>query len=510
MVEDREDKRRKKGDDMKVVTRFAPSPTGYLHIGGARTALFNWLFARKHNGKFILRIEDTDRSRSFEESTKKILEDLKWLGLNWDEGPEVDGPNGPYFQSQRLEIYKEYVNQLMEKGLAYKCFETPEELARKREIARKEGKPLKCSCKELPPDVIKQYEKENRPFTIRFTMPEEDIIVNDIILGEVRFGKDELEDFVIIKSDGFPTYHFAVVVDDYKMGVTHIIRGQEHLMNTPKHIALQRALGFPQPIYAHVPLIFNMDGSKMSKRDKEKAQKKGLPIPEIDVYDFRKSGYIPNALLNFIVLLGWSPGGDKEFMSVEEMIELFSLERINKSNAKFDREKLLAFNAHYIKTLPEEYLKELIREFLKENDYPLKQANDGQLSKVIELYRPRARTLKELCEMSAFFFVDELTYDTKAVNKILKKEPAPQVIDDMLSILPLIDNWCEKEIETVLAKYCEDKQIKFGKVAQPIRVAVSGSAVSPPLFETLTLLGKEKTINRLKYALELIRSDTNG
>ncbi len=490
---------------MSVVTRFAPSPTGYLHIGGARTALFNWLFARKNGGKFILRIEDTDRARSTEESVRKILEDMKWLGLDWDEGPEVGGVNGPYFQSERLDIYRGYLDRLLSEGKAYKCFESAEELAAARERARREGRGYKYdgAGKRLSKEEIARYEAEGKPYVVRLAMPEEDIIVSDVILGEVRFSKEELEDFIILKSDGFPTYHFAVVVDDYLMGVTHVIRGQEHLMNTPKHMALQKALGFSSPVYAHVPLIFNMDGSKMSKRDKEKALKKGLKAPEIDVYDFRKAGYIPEALLNFIVLLGWSPGGDKEFMDISEMIELFSLERIGKTNAKFDRDKLLAFNSHYIQTLEEGRLKELLGDFLSEGDYSLKFASEEELSEIIRLYRPRAKTLKELAEMSEFFFVDEIEYDDKAVRKFLRKDEGRAVLREVFEILSGIDNWNVQELEVKLGEYCERKGMKFGKVAQPIRVAVSGTTVSPPIFETLVLLGREKVLRRLEEAIKL-------
>lgn len=494
---------------MKVITRFAPSPTGYLHIGGARTALFNWLFARKNKGKFILRIEDTDRARSTEESTRKILEDLRWLGLDWDEGPEVGGPNGPYFQSQRLTIYQEYANKLIEKNLAYRCFESAEQLRQKREEAKRAGKSHRCECSNLPKSLIEEYLREKRPYVIRFKMPQEDIIVKDVILGEIRFPKEELEDFIIIKSDGFPTYHLAVVVDDFLMDITHIIRGQEHLMNTPKHIALQRAFNIPSPIYAHVPLIFNMDGSKMSKRDKEKALKMGKPIPEIDVCDFRDAGYLPEALLNFIALLGWSPGGDKEFMDINEMIELFSLDRINKSNARFDREKLLAFNAHYIKTLPEERLIRLIKDYADKHNYPIKNATHKMLSAILELYRPRAKTLKELCELSAFFFKEKIEYDKEAIEKVLNNTDAQRVLVDIKMLLDNIPDaeWQKDTLEKIITGYCEQKAFKLKKVAQPIRVAISGSTVSPPLFETLELLGKKKTLDRIKTALDLIKTE---
>ncbi|UCC29124.1 MAG: glutamate--tRNA ligase, partial [Phycisphaerales bacterium] len=293
-----------------VRVRFAPSPTGYLHIGGARTVLFNWLVARKAGGTFVLRIEDTDRTRHVEDSVRKILDDLCWLGFDWDEGPEIGGDYGPYFQSRRLDIYDRYLQQLLDSGNAYYALETPEQLQAMREAATaKEG-----GFRYPRPDPLPTIEQglaaraEGRAVVMRFKMPDEDITVSDEILGEVRLAADQHEDFVIQKGDGFPTYHLACVVDDELMEITHVLRGQEHLMNTPKHVALQRALGFAVPKYAHLPVIFNMDGSKMSKRDKDKAVKKGLPPPEIDVHDFRMAGYIPEAVVNFISLLGWSVG----------------------------------------------------------------------------------------------------------------------------------------------------------------------------------------------------------
>ena len=476
---------------MSIVTRFAPSPTGFLHIGGARTALFNWLLARKGKGKFILRIEDTDRARSTEESTKKILEDMKWLGLDWDEGP--------YYQSERLEIYREHLDRLFESGRAYKCFETPEETAAARERAREAGVRYRYdrAALNLTDSEIRKKEEEGNPCVVRFKMPDTDITVVDEVLGDVTIKAEELEDFIIIKSDGFPTYHFAVVVDDYLMGVTHILRGQEHLMNSPKHVALQDALGFSRPKYAHIPLIFNPDGSKMSKRDKEKAIKAGKPVPEIDVHDFRLAGYSPEALLNFIALLGWSPGEDREIMSIDEMTELFSLDRIGKTNAKFDRDKLQAFSGEYMKSVSDERLLALTRDFLEYCDYPMKQASDEMLVKLFEHYRPRARTIAEMGKATSFFFVDEPEYDEKAVNKFLRKEPGPQVLAELRVRLADIDPWNAGTIGDCINKYCEEKELKLKKVAQPIRVAITGGTVSPPIFETMELLGKDKVIGRM-------------
>lgn len=480
-----------------VTTRFAPSPTGYLHIGGARTALFNWLLARKHSGRFVLRIEDTDRARSTDESLRKILDDLRWLGLDWDEGPDVGGPNGPYFQSQRLDIYRRYVEQLIDAGRAHKCFETPEELSAQRQAARAAGRRYKYQPRS---------DTQGDSHVVMFCTDERDVTVTDEILGSVTFPADQLEDFVILKSDGYPTYHLAVVVDDHLMGITNVLRGQEHLMNTPKHIALQQALGFAAPLYAHMPLIFNMDGSKMSKRDKEKASKKGLAVPEIDVHDFRAAGYLPHALLNFISLLGWSPGGDREFMTLNEMIELFSIQRIGKTNARFDRDKLAAFNAHYIRQSDNDHLKHAVSQWFDVVDCPLKTADDATLERIFDLYRERSRTLTEISQASTFFLTDTIEYDPKAVKKVLAKDGARTVLVDICELLGDIDDWTASCVEQRIEQYCSEKQLKLGKVAQPIRVAVSGTTVSPPIYETLELLGRDKTLTRIRQAIDLIAS----
>ncbi len=488
---------------MTVVTRFAPSPTGYLHIGGARTALFNWLLAKQQQGKFVLRIEDTDQVRSTDESTRRILEDMKWLGLDWQEGPEVGGPNGPYFQSQRLEIYREWAKKLVEMGRAYKCYATPEELA----LAREKDKGFKYDRRglNLTAEQIASYEAEGRTSVLRFKMPDKDITVHDVILGDVTMKAQELEDFVIMKSDGFPTYHFAVVIDDYHMGVTHILRGQEHLMNTPKHIALQEAMGFPHPTYAHLPVIFNMAGGKMSKRDKEKALKAGQTPPEIDVHDFRVAGYMPEAILNFIALLGWSPGNDLEIMPISQMIELFNVERIGKTNARFDRDKLRAFNTEFIKNASRDRLREVVRQFLEVTDYPLKHADPALLEKVLDIYQPRSRTLVEMAENCKFLFVDEVTFDEKAVSKFLKKEGVVEMLTDIKAKLESLSDWTLDSLEKIIEEYCTEKQLGMGKVAQPIRIVVTGSTVSPSLNETLEALGKERTLKRFDHALAMLQ-----
>ncbi|MCH8969116.1 MAG: glutamate--tRNA ligase, partial [Planctomycetes bacterium] len=357
--------------DPSVRVRFAPSPTGYLHVGGARTALFNWLLARKHGGQLVLRIEDTDQKREVGDSLPKILDDLRWLGLDWDEGPEsgggATGDSGPYFQSKRLDLYDKYCQQLLDSGDAYYAFDTPEELAAMREEAKRKKKTFKYPRPQTfaTADDAERARADGKPAVVRFKMPDHDITVIDTILGEVTLSKDDLEDFVIRKADGFPTYHFACVVDDELMKISHVLRGSEHLNNTPKHIAMQQALGFATPVYAHMPIIMNMSGSKMSKRDKEKAVAKGEPPPEIDVHDFRAAGFLPEALLNFIALLGWSPGDDREHFTLDELVEAFTLERIGKTSAKFDRDKLLSFNTDWAAKLPSDRLLEAFRDYLQ-------------------------------------------------------------------------------------------------------------------------------------------------
>ena len=491
--------------DHPVRVRFAPSPTGYLHIGGARTVLFNWLVARKAGGAFILRIEDTDQTRHVEDSVQKILADLRWLGLDWDEGPQVGGDYGPYFQSERLDIYNRHLQQLLESGHAYYALETPEELQAMRTAAERATGGFKYPRPDTLP-TIEQGEAaraQSRPVVVRLKMPDEAITVVDEILGEVTIQADQHEDFVIQKSDGFPTYHFACVVDDALMKVTHVLRGQEHLMNTPKHVALQRALGFPTPKYAHLPVIFNMDGSKMSKRDKEKALEQGLAPPEIDVHDFRVAGYLPEAVVNFISLLGWSVGEDREQIDLKETIDLFSIERIGKKNAKFDRDKLLAFNADWAARLPADRLLELFRDFLGLNlDVPpaMRAADDAMLARVLEACRG-FRTFTDVIKKGGFLFVpdDEILYDPKAVKKVLAKNEGAgyAMLEYLLPKLEAITDWSTGPLEELIHGVVEEKQTKLGNVAQPIRVAVSGTTISPSIHETLVLLGKERTVDRV-------------
>ncbi len=492
-----------------VRVRFAPSPTGYLHIGGARTALFNWLLARRFSGgKFVLRIEDTDRNRHVEDSVDKILEDLRWLGLQWDEGPEVGGDYGPYYQSERLETYRKYVQALVDKGDAYYTFDTPEELERMREEARRAKTNFRYPRPErfATAEEVEAARSEGRPGVVRFKMPGEAITVNDEILGEVTLEADELEDFVIQKGDGWPTYHMACVVDDALMKITHVLRGQEHLMNTPKHIAIQRALGFTTPKYAHLPIIFNMSGSKMSKRDKEKAEKRGELPPEIDVFDFRVGGYLPEALRNFISLLGWSTGDNEEQLTLEETVNRFAVSDIGRSNAKFDRDKLLSFNRDWSGRVSEERLLESFKDYLAVNGSGMRRLDDALLGRVLRLCEG-FRTFRDVVNKVGFAFAgdEEIVFDAKAVKKVLFKNEGAgfAILAQLAESLVAVGDWEAGRLEECLACVCDREKVKLGAVAQPLRVALSGTAVSPAIYDTLELVGREGTLRRIKRALAL-------
>jgi len=490
--------------------RFAPSPTGYLHIGGARTVLFNWLLARRHGGVFILRIEDTDQTRHVEDSVQKILDDLRWLGLNWDEGPQVGGNYGPYFQSQRVDTYNRYLRTLLESGHAYYALETTEQLANMRESAKREKRAV-TYVRPDPLPTIQEGEAARaagRSIVVRLKMPGEDITVVDDILGDVTLPASQSEDFVLQKSDGFPTYHFACVVDDELMKITHVLRGQEHLMNTPKHIALQRALGFATPRYAHLPVIFNMDGSKMSKRDKEKALAAGKRPPEIDVHDFRTAGYLPEAILNFIALLGWSPGEEREFFDLAELTRLFAVERVGKTNAKFDREKLLSFNTTWATRVSSDRLLTAFKDYIAVSDSPMRSAEDTLLVRILKCCEG-FRTFRQVEEKVAFLFVadDAIEYDSKAVQKVLEKGSGEgyAVLRDLLPVLQNLTSWTGPDLEKFVASFAAEKGLNLGQVAQPLRVALTGATISPSIHDTLDLLGRGRTLARIERCIAVRR-----
>ncbi|MHC4618773.1 MAG: glutamate--tRNA ligase [Planctomycetota bacterium] len=534
-----------------AATRFAPSPTGYLHVGGARTALFSWLLARRTGGKFILRIEDTDLKRNTPTATQQVINDLRWLGIDWDEGPEVGGPSAPYFQSQRKDIYDKYIRKLIDEKNAYYCFDTADELQQMRNEAEAQKKGFIYQRPSVFPtdEDVEKARADSRPVTVRFAMPQDEaIVVNDIVRGQVTFSPGEFGDFIILKSDGFPTYNFACVVDDELMGVTHIIRGQEHLMNTPGQQALQQALGFRTPVYAHMAVTVSEGGGKLSKRERPKALRNviktapnidleklahiagltpeelksfiagkttpdmpaidamanhlGIHLPEINVVDFFNSGYLPEALVNFIALLGFSPGGDREIMPVEDLIACFDLSRLTKSNSLFDRSKLVAFNTEHIRMAPKEKVVQHFGNYLKAVESPVPAAADELLAKIIQLSEG-ARTLAQIEQKSRFLFLGDhqIKYDEKAVKKVLLKGDGLAILQIVRDKLAAMEPFTAENIENMLRSLAEEKQLGLGKIAQPLRVAICGTTISLPIFDSVQMLGKEHTLVRIDTTL---------
>jgi len=455
---------------LTVRTRFAPSPTGFLHIGGARTALFNWLYAKRLGGKFALRIEDTDVARSTKESIDAILDGMKWLGLFWDEGP--------FFQSHMFDIYREHARKLLDKGLVYRCYCTVEELAARREAALKEGRPPMYDgrCRDAK-------EKPGEPFALRFRVPEGATSYLDEIKGEIRFENSSIEDLIILRSDNTPTYNFCVVVDDATMAITHVIRGDDHINNTPKQILLYRALGYDLPVFAHLPMILGPDKTRLSKRH-----------GATSVMAYRDMGILPHALINYLARLGWSHG-DQEIFSIEELVEKFSLDSVGKSSGVFNPEKLIWLNQHYIKQSKPEDLAPLLLPFLEEMG--LSPAGDARLPMIVKTLQERAKTIKEMAEGAAFYFRETIEYDPVAAEKFLKPETA--VLFDTLAVrLGALEEFTEAAIEKVFTSVMEETELKLGKIAQPVRVALTGTSVSPGIFETMEALGKEGTLGRLR------------
>ncbi|MBI2985820.1 MAG: glutamate--tRNA ligase [Deltaproteobacteria bacterium] len=463
-----------------VRTRFAPSPTGYLHIGGARTALFNYLFARHHGGVFILRIEDTDRERSTPEAIEAIIQSLKWLDLKCDEGP--------YFQTQRFSLYKEKVQELLSEGKAYRCICTPEELEAKRQAAqRQKKKPAYDGTCRLKPPVI----RVGQPYTVRFRSPREGTtVVDDTVKGEVAFDNGELDDLIIARSDGTPTYNFCVVVDDVDMRITHVIRGDDHLANTPRQVLLYQALGYPTPQFAHVPLILGTDKARLSKRH-----------GATSVTAYKEMGYFPEALVNYLVRLGWSHG-DQEIFSRDELIEKFSLDEVGKSAGVFNPEKLLWVNFHYMKTLPLSRLAEDVVPFIAVKGYPA-PVDHAWLEKMIRTLQERASTLAELVDLGRFYLSDEISIDEKAAKKFLAREVS-EPLEELIQRLASLPNFSEQQIEQAFTETLKRKGLPLGKLAQPVRVALTGSTASPGIYEVIAVLGQERTLKRLKKALEHI------
>ena len=484
----------------EVRVRFAPSPTGYLHIGGARTALFNWLFARKMGGKLILRIEDTDTERLKEDSVSQILTSLKWLGLNWDEGPEAGGECGPYYQSERRELYSKYAQQLLDEGKAYYCFCTPADLEAEREKQRAAKQPFRYArtCRDLDQEVAKARAAAGEPYSVRIKIPTEgSITVHDLIHGDVTFNMDQFDDFVIVKSNGMPTYNFAVVVDDHLMGMTHVLRAEEHLSNTPKQLLIYEALGFEPPKFGHMPMILAPDRSKLSKRH-----------GATSVEEFRAQGYLPEAIINYLTLLGWGPGDEREIFTLEETVKLFELEQMSKKAAVYDTKKLTWMNGQYLSELPLEKILPEVETFFIKDGLVTKEwlaENKEYFAKLVDTVRVRVKTLQEVADASAYFFKDVEAYDEKGVAKHFKPEAA-ELLEKCIAALEADEVFDLTSTEAIYNKIAADNGLALGKVIHPTRLALTGRTVSPGMFDVMVLLGKEKTLARMRKAVEYIKS----
>jgi glutamyl-tRNA synthetase len=460
-------------------TRFAPSPTGFLHVGGARTALFSWLYARKHGGKFVLRIEDTDLERSTQESVNAILEGMTWLGLEYDEGP--------FYQTHRFERYNEVIGRLLDKGLAYRCDCSKERLEalRERQMASRQKPRYDGHCRD-------REVGRDASHVIRFRNPTAgDAVFDDLIRGRVAVSNQELDDLVIRRSDGSPTYNLSVVVDDHDMGITHVIRGDDHINNTPRQINMLRALEWEVPSYGHVPMILGPDGARLSKRH-----------GAVSVMQYLQDGYLPEALLNYLVRLGWSHG-DQEVFSVDEMIQLFDLDGVNRAPATFDNEKLRWLNQQYLKQAPPERIAHLLASHL--GDLGIDPADGPDLVAVVEAQRERASTLIELAEISTFYYRDFDAFDEKAAKKAFKGD-ADVALDKARTKLAAVSDWQRVTLHDAVAESVAELGVGFGKVAMPLRVAVTGGAPSPDLDLTLYLIGRDATIRRVDRAIERVRA----
>ena len=484
-----------------IRVRFAPSPTGFLHIGGARTALFNWLFARHFGGKFILRIDDTDESRSTDESTRSIFELLEWLGLTWDEGPIVGGPCGPYIQSERNKVYQEYIHKLLDSGAAYHCYCTADELKQIRESAYAEGRQPNYpgSCRHISEAQRCRLEAQGRKPTVRLKIASGTIIVHDLVQGNVKFEADTLDDFIVVKSNGNPLYNFTSAIDDHEMQISHVIRGKDHLSNTPKQILICRALGFESPIFAHLPLVLGSSkGEKLSKRRHGDL---------VAVGKYREDGYLPEAMVNFLVRLGWSYDDKSEIFSLGELVEKFNIERIGRSEGVFDINKLQWLNKTYIMKLDLSARTEAVFPFLRKGgllEADLTRDCRAWLEKIVEAIGDRMTTLAEITDYS-YFFTDAFDYDPRAIKKWWKGDPAG-ILRGLREVLSSIEVFEMENIETAMWDYLDEKEIKRIRGMQPLRIALTGAAGGPGLFEIITLLGREKVIERLDRAVEYIQT----
>ncbi len=481
-----------------VRVRFAPSPTGYLHVGGARTALFNWLYARRHGGTFVLRIEDTDAERSSWDMVTGILDGLRWLGLDWDEGPDIGGPREPYFQSQRLDRHRAIADRLVQEGRAYYCYCSSELIHQKREAAEAAGGGwiYDRTCLALSRSDVARLEAEGSPRAIRFKVPEGQTTFHDLVRGSIVFDNANIEDFVVLRSDRQPTYHLSVVVDDVEMEITHVVRGDDHISNTPKQVLLYGALGRQTPSFAHVPLILGPDKKRLSKRH-----------GATSVMEYQRLGYLPEAMVNFLAMLGWSPGNDQELFTRDQLIAQFTLDGISGGNAVFNSEKLDWFNQQHIARLPAEQIVERLAPILRESGFWRDEFLDRQrqwLHRVIDLLKPRVKKLGQFVDEGRPFFVEVVDYDRSAVDRYLRLPGMRAHMEALDRAFSSVDPFDKADLESVLRGIAEERSVKAAALIHATRVAVTGRAVSPGLFDVLELLGRERTSARLRAAMELL------
>jgi glutamyl-tRNA synthetase len=482
-----------------VRVRFAPSPTGYLHVGGARTALFNWLYARRQGGTFVLRIEDTDAERSSWEMVSGIVDGMRWLGLDWDEGPDIGGPHAPYFQSERLEKYRSAATQLVERGAAYYCYCSAETLQQKRQAAEAGGRGwiYDRTCLALSADEIARREAEGMPRAVRFKVPEGTTAFGDLVHGDIAFPNAAIEDFVVLRSDRHPTYHLSVVVDDIDMAITQVVRGDDHISNTPKQILLYQALGSGTPQFAHVPLILGTDKKRLSKRH-----------GATSVMEYQRLGYLPEAMVNFLALLGWSPGGDQELFTRDELVGQFTLEGITGGNAVFNPEKLDWVNQQHIGRLSREELAERLQPWLEQagvwRPEFLTLKRTWFLS-VVELFTPRIKRLDQFVPEAMPLLSETIDYDAAAATKHLRPDIA-EPLEALRDRFVQLESFTAEPIERTLRSFAESRGLKAAALIHATRVAVTGRAMSPGLFETLELIGRETVLARISDALVRVSS----
>jgi glutamyl-tRNA synthetase len=493
---------------MTVRTRFAPSPTGFLHIGGVRTALFNWLLARHHGGQFVLRIDDTDQERHVEDAVKRILDGFRWIGMDWDEGPERGGPHEPYYQSQRAERYRAAAKRLIATGQVYRDYSTEQERAAEKAAA--EGQKRAYRFRRLPatPEQLADYEAEGRPFALRFQVPlGRTLVVHDLIKGDVTFSTDEIYDFVIVRPDGSPLYNFASVVDDIDMGITHVVRAEEHLSNTFPQLLVLEALGAELPAFAHVPYVAEPGSkAKMSKRKIKEYEDQGVLVY---LHQYIERGYLPEAVLNYLARLGWSYDGSQEIFSRAELIEKFTLDRVNSSPASHDQDKLFWIEGEWMKALPLDRKIAGVIPYLRAEglvEEPLPDADRARVEAVLLALGDRLKVFSDILKLGRFFFSTELVHDPEAVKKRLRKEGVPAMLEDLDRVLAEVDPYDLATLERSIHDYAERTGRKVGDVVNPLRVATTGQGVGPGLYDCLFILGRETCRARIAQTIAMLKA----